>query len=172
MKTALFMAIDFVRAELRVPVSQLMPYPAILVPLAYFFHNTGNKKPRNEQVQLLQQFFYWAGLTERYSSGTEGKLAEDFNKMDAIAKGEMPSYQNTELSIDPRAIGEKWFSAGNAYCKAVLCLLAYQQPRSFDTNGSVILDNSNLKIATSRNYHHFFQRCTWKRRTKAKRQTY
>jgi hypothetical protein len=104
----------------------------------------------------LQQFFYWAGLTERYSSGTEGKLAEDFNKMDAIAKGEMPGYQNTELNVNPKVIEERWFSAGNAYCKAILCLLAYQQPRSFDTNGIVILDNSNLKIATSRNYHHFF----------------
>jgi hypothetical protein len=34
--------------------------------------------------------------------------------------------------------------------------VAYQQPKSFDTNGVVILDNSYLKIASSRNYHHFF----------------
>jgi hypothetical protein len=33
MKKSLFMAVDFVRTELRVPVSQLLPYPAILVPL-------------------------------------------------------------------------------------------------------------------------------------------
>lgn len=43
-KTALFMAIDFIRSELRVPVSQLVPYPALLVPLTYFFHPTGNKE--------------------------------------------------------------------------------------------------------------------------------
>ena len=156
MKTALFMAIDFIRSELRVPVSQLVPYPAAVVPLTYFFHTTGNKKPTNEQVRLLEQFFYWVGLTTRYSSGSESKLGEDFNKMDAIAKGNMPSYQSTELTIDPKAIEETGFSAGNAYCKAILCLLAYQQPKSFDTNGIVILDNSHLKIATSRNYHHFF----------------
>ena len=94
----------------------------------------------------------------RYSSATESKLGEDFNKMDAIAKGTMPNYQSTELTIDTKTIQETWFSAGNAYCKAVLCLLAYQQPKSFDTNGMVILDNSNLKIATSRNDHHFFPR--------------
>src|SRR5579864_7729298 len=158
MKKALFMAIDFIRSELRVPVSQLMPYPAMLVPIAYFFHGIGNKKPLNEQVRLLEQFFYWAGLTMRYSSATESKMSEDFNKMDAIAKGTMPNYPSTELMIDPKTIKETWFSAGNAYCKAVLCLLAYQQPKSFDTNGIVILDNSNLKIATSRNYHHFFPR--------------
>jgi hypothetical protein len=107
-------------------------------------------------VRLLEQYFYWAGLTTWYSSGSEGKLAEDFNKMDTITKGDMPDYQNTELTIDPKAIEETNFSAGNAYCKSILCLLAYQQPKSFDTNGVVILDNSHLKIATSRNYHHFF----------------
>jgi hypothetical protein len=156
MKASLFTAIDFIRSELRVPVSQLVPYPALVVPLVYFFNATANKKPSIEQVRLLEQFFYWAGLTERYGSSTESKMSEDFNKMDAIVKGTGPTYAGTELSIAPQKIAETWFSAGNGYCKAILCLLAYQQPKSFDTNGLVILDNSHLKIATSRNYHHFF----------------
>lgn len=156
MKASLFSAIDFVRSELRVPVSQLLPYPGVLVALTYFFYITQNKKPNHEQVRLLEQFFYWVGLTERYSSATESKLAEDINKMDTIATGTMPNYNSLELTIDPKAIETTWFSAGNSYCKAILCLLAYQQPKSFDTNGLVILDNSNLKIASSRNYHHFF----------------
>ncbi|PPD51430.1 MAG: hypothetical protein CTY12_07915 [Methylotenera sp.] len=156
MKAALFMAIDFLRSELRVPVSQLVPYPALLVPITYFFNVTKNKKPTNEQVRMLEQFFYWVGLTERYSSATESKLGEDFNKIDSIIKGVMPNYSSLELVVDPKVIETTQFSAGNAYCKAILCLLAYQQPKSFDTNGMVILDNSNLKIATSRNYHHFF----------------
>ncbi len=156
MRDALFMTIDFVRSELRVPVSHLVPYPALVIPLTYFFHKTRNKKPTNEQVRLLEQFFYWVGLNERYSSSTESKIAEDFNKMDSIIKGQTPNYQKTELKITAAAIAETWFAAGNAYCKAILCLLAYQQPKSFDTGGLVILDNSNLKIASSRNYHHFF----------------
>lgn len=156
MKASLFTAIDFIRSELRVPVSQLVPYPALVVPLVYFFNATSNKKPSIEQVRLLEQFFYWAGLTERYGSSTESKMSEDFNKMDAIVKGVAPTYASTELSIAPQKIAETWFSAGNGYCKAILCLLAYQLPKSFDTSGLVILDNSNLKIATSRNYHHFF----------------
>lgn len=157
MKASLFSAIDFIRSELRVPVSQLVPYPALLVPMTYYFNKTGNKKPSHEQVRLLEQFFYWAGLTERYASSTESKMSEDFNKMDSIVEGKTPSgYAKSELTITATTIAETWFSAGNAYCKAILCLLAYQQPKSFDTNGLVILDNSNLKIATSRNYHHFF----------------
>jgi hypothetical protein len=158
MKVSLFMAVDFVRSELRVPVSQLIPYPAVLVPFTYFFHITKNRKPTTEQVQLLEQFFYWVGLTERYGSGSEGKIGEDFEKMDQIAKSTSPAYPATELNIDANVISERWFSAGNAYCKTILCLLAYQHPKSFDTNGMVILDNSNLRIATSRNYHHFFSK--------------
>jgi len=157
-KASLFMAIDFVRSELRVPVSQLVPYQGVLIALTYFFHNTGNKKPTIEQVRRLEQFFYWVGLTERYSSAAEGKIGEDFKKMDDIIAGNAPAYAATELTIDPKRIEETWFSTGNAYCKSVLCLLAYQQPKSFDTNGAVNLDNSHLKIATSRNYHHFFPR--------------
>lgn len=156
MKASLFTAIDFIRSELRVPVSYLLPYPALVVPLTYFFHSIGNKKASHAQARLLEQFFYWAGLTERYSSATESKLAEDFNRMDKIATNTAPDYPNTELEINFQKIEETWFSAGNAFCKTILCLLAYQQPKAFDTNGVVLLDNSNLKIATSRNYHHFF----------------
>jgi hypothetical protein len=156
MKRSLFMAVDFVRSELRVPVSQLLPYPALLIPLTYFFHGYDNKKPDHTRVLMLEQFFYWAGLSYRYSSTTESKIAEDLNKMDLIVDGNVPSYALTDLEVSAATIAETEFRAGNAYCKAILCLLAYQQPKSFDTNGIVILDNSNLKIATSRNYHHFF----------------
>jgi hypothetical protein len=156
MKMSLFMAVDFVRTELRVPVSQLLPYPSILVPLAYFFHKHSNKKPDIEQVSLLEQFFYWAGITFRYSSATESKIAEDLARMDSIIAGQQPAYAPSELGVSAETIAETEFRAGNAFCKTILCLLAYQLPKSFDTNGIVILDNSNLKIATSRNYHHFF----------------
>lgn len=36
--------------------------------------------------------------------------------------------------------------------------MAYQEPKDFRDNGKVILDNSWLKIANSKNYHHFFPR--------------
>ncbi len=66
---------------------------------------------------------------------------------------------------------DTWFSTGNAYCKSILCLLAYQQPKSFDTNGAVNLDNSHLKIATSRNYHHFSRALISMSITRGNRQT-
>lgn len=156
MRSSLFTAVDFIRAELGVSVSQLVPYPSLLVPLTYFFFKMKNHKPSHPQKKQLEQFFYWAGLTGRYSSGVEGKLADDFGRMDSIAAGEAPQYLAGELTVRSNVIRDTHFSAGNAYCKSILCLLASHRPKSFDTNGAVILDNSNLKIALSRNYHHFF----------------
>ena len=62
-----------------------------------------------------------------------------------------------DLSItSPKALIETGFATGNSLCKAILCLLAFEQPRNFHNDGIVPLDNSYLKIASSKNYHHFF----------------
>jgi len=42
---------------------------------------------------------------------------------------------------------------------------------TFDTSDVVVLDNSNLKIATSRNYHHFFPRSIWRNIRKTRSRT-
>lgn len=156
MKDSLFEAVDFARHTLRIPVSQLLPYASILVPLTYFFNKTKNKKPTAKQRKLIQQWFYWVGYTYRYSSGAETKLGEDLARMDKITKEVSPRYPAEELKVPDGTFDEWRFSAGDAACKTVLCLLAFHQPKSFDSNAVVNLDNSNLKIATSKNYHHFF----------------
>ncbi len=156
MKDALFESVDFLRHKLRVPVSQILPYPAVLVPLTYFFHKTKNKKPTSKQSKLLEQWFYWVGLNYRYSSASETKLGEDLARMDKIILEDEPRYPQGELHVDANEFMEWRFSAGDACCKTVLCILAFHQPKSFDSTSIVNLDNSNLKIATSKNYHHFF----------------
>lgn len=155
MKTALFEAVDFIRHTLRIPASQILPYSSVVVPLTYFFHKTKNKKPSGTQRKMLEQWFYWVGLHFRYSSGAETKLGEDLVRMDKIIVEEEPRYPTAELHIEVEHFMEWEFGSG-ADCKTVLCALAYHQPKSFDSNALVNLDNSNLKIATSKNYHHFF----------------
>ncbi|HHW2743250.1 DUF262 domain-containing protein [Pseudomonas aeruginosa] len=156
MVSSMFTAVDFIRTKLHVPVSQLLPYAALLVPFTYFFHKNGNKRPTEIQAKLLKQFFYWVGLNWRYSGSTETKIAEDLKKMISIIKEKSPKYPAKELSVSTDDIAETWFSAGNSNVKAILCLFASQKPRNLDDDSDVILDNSNLKIASSRNYHHFF----------------
>jgi hypothetical protein len=156
MESALFSTVNFLRTTLRIPVSQLLPYPALIVPLTYFFHKNKNQKPSNIQSKKLEQFLYWASLTSRYSSATETKIGEDLKKMKSIIIGRGVRYPTDELHISADEIAETYFSAGNSFVKAILCLFASQKPRNFDDDADVILDNSHLKIASSKNYHHFF----------------
>ena len=154
--SALKESIDYFRSVYRIPVSTLLPYDALLVPFTYFFYHN-KEKPQGKQIKYLEEFFWRISLSYRYSSSTESKLAQDIKRIDNILKKVRPSYDDLKVFLDsPEDLIETSFSAGNSYCKAVLCLLAYYEPKDFRNNGKVLLDNSWLKMANSKNYHHFF----------------
>jgi len=154
--SALKESIDYFRSVYRIPVSALLPYDALLVPFSYFFYFQ-KEKPKAKQIKYLEEFFWRISLSYRYSSSTESKLAQDIKRIDQILQGERPNYDELKIFLNsPQDLIETGFSAGNSYCKAVLCLLAYYEPKDFRDNGKVILDNSWLKMANSKNYHHFF----------------
>lgn len=156
--SAIEKTIDHFRTVLRIPVSQLLPYDTLIVPFAYFFLKTG-KAPTGQQRKYLEELFWRSSLSLRYSSATESKLAADIKKVDLIIEGQRPPYPEFKLFINSADdLKTTEFSTGNAICKSILCILAYHEPKDFDTNGKVLLDNSYLKIASSKNYHHFFPR--------------
>ena len=155
-KDGLFVSIDYTRSHFRIPVSRLLPYNALLVPFTYFFIRMNGKKPTQMQNKLLSQYFWWASLSNRFTSGVEGKVALDLKKMDEILKEKAPSYRGEEVELELEDLKWNWFSAGEAFCKAILCLYAYFEPKSFATDSIVQIDNAWLKVAFSKNYHHFF----------------
>ena len=154
--SALEHSIDYFRTSFGIPVSQLLPYDALLVPFAYFFYHHKDK-PGPEQRKYLEEFFWRISLSYRYSSSTESKLSQDIRRIDLMLDNKRPAYDDLIINLSgPEALINTEFRAGNSFCKAILCLLAYQDPKDFQDNGKVILDNSWLKIANSKNYHHFF----------------
>lgn len=163
-KDGIFAAVDYLRTQLRIPVSRLLPYNALLVPLTYFFIRNYGQPPSSIQNKLLIQYFWWAALSNRFSSAVESKLAQDIERMDAILAEEKPNYQGEEIQITIDDLRWRWFSTGDAFCKAVICLYAYFIPRSFLNDGLVKLDNSWLKVANSKNYHHFFPKSFLRKR--------
>ncbi len=149
-------SIDYFRSTYRIPVSQLLPYDSLLVPFAYFFFKNKGK-PDSVQRKYLEEFFWRISLSYRYSSSAESRLAQDIRRIDKILNNDRPNYTDIKVDLDsPQTLIETNFRAGNSYCKAVLCLLAYQEPKDFQDNGRVILDNSWLRQANSKNFHHFF----------------
>lgn len=156
-------AVDYMHSFFRIPVSQLMPYDSLLIPFTYYFYKH-KEKPVEDQQAYMQDFFWRCVLTSRYSSATETKLSQDIKRIDVILSGKKPDYE------DPIDISEDFlkmhggFSTGAAFIKGILCLLAYHQPLSFLDNALVTIDNSWLKQANSKNYHHFFPRAYMKKR--------
>ncbi len=150
-------ACDYFRGTYRLPASKLLPYGSLIIPFAAFF-DAHPDKPNGKQAVLLRELFWRISLTGRYTSAVETKLAQDYRKVLAITKGEEPDYDPSfGVDISPDAIQRHgFFRSSRSFVKAILCLLAYQQPRSFDDDGVVHIANDWLKKANSKNYHHFF----------------
>jgi len=158
-------AVEYFRGFYRIPVSQILPYNALIVPFAYFFYNHPDR-PTGEKQKYLEDFFWRCSLSGRYSSGVEGKLAQDVRRIDKILNDELPTY-DWGIDLSPEFIIQNgWFSAGRSYVKAILCIYAYHQPKSFNDNSIVHISNYWLKQANSKNYHHFFPRAYMRRKDK------
>jgi len=147
-------SIDFFRSY-GIVVGRILPYNALLVPFSYFYYKH-KQNPTGDMKKRMEDFFWRASLGFRYSSGVEGKLVQDIAKIDKIIANELPKYEWAVIINKEFIEANGWFSTGKSFTKAILCLYAKQKPKSFDNNLDVIIDNSWLKIATSKNYHHFF----------------
>ncbi len=149
-------AVDYFRNAFRIPVSHLLPYPHLVVPFAYYFFKKNGRKPTGDTQKHLGDFFWRASLGGRYSQSVESRLAQDIKRIDLIIEGRLPRYDWSVDTSSDFVEQNGWFAVGRAYIKALLCILAYQEPKSFVDNSVVRISNDWLKQANSRNYHHFF----------------
>lgn len=155
---AMIRAIEYFRNYYRIPVSRILPYNALLVPFTYFFYHHPEKPQSDMMKKRLDDFFWRVSFTERYSSSLEAKLAQDIKRIDDILEDRTPKYDyHADLSTD-YIVENGTFSVGRSFTKAILCLYAYEEPKSFNDNSIVRMDNNWLKQVNSRNYHHFFPR--------------
>jgi len=159
-------SIDFFRSY-GIVVGRILPYNALIIPFSYFFFKHKHN-PTGEMKKRLEDFFWRVSLGFRYSSGVEGKLVQDIAKIDKIIANELPRYEWAVIINKEFVESHGWFSTGKSFNKAILCLFAKQKPKSFDNNLDVIIDNSWLKIASSKNYHHFFPKAWMNKNKKEK----
>jgi hypothetical protein len=132
-----------------------LPYNALIVSFSYFFYHHKDK-PTGIKQKYLQDYFWRCSLSERYSSGVEAKLGQDIKRIDLILNDEQPKYDWGVDTSPDFIIRNGWFIANSSYIKAILCIYAHRQPKSFNDNSIVNISNDWLKQANSRNYHHFF----------------
>ena len=155
-------AVEYLQDYYRIPVSNMLPYKTLIVPFAYFFF-WHDGRPYGDKQRYLDDFFWRVSLSERYSSGVETKLAQDVKRIDKIRNNERPTYDwPIDTSVDfIRRNGR--FGVGRSYIKAILCIYAYNQPKSFVSKSLVTINNAWLKQSNSKNYHHFFPKAYLKK---------
>lgn len=164
-KDGLFATVDYLRSNLGIPVSRILPYNALLIPLTWFFIHKKEPGVSPYENKLLRQYIYWASLTNRFGSAVETRVAADIKRMATILEGQLPDYRGEEIKkINVEDLTGQSFSVSSAFCKAIICLLSEKGPLRFNTNGRVILDNSWLQRSSSKNYHHFFPRAFLKKK--------
>jgi hypothetical protein len=148
-------ACEYLKSYNGIPVSQLLPYNAFVIPYSYFFFHHPDRPIDNKQI-YLEDFFWRCAIGARYSSSLESKMNQDLKNVDLILNGDVPKY-DWQISIKPSSlIANGYFNASKSFVKAVLCLYARHQPKSFADNAIVNISNYWLKQANSKNYHHFF----------------
>ena len=161
--TSIKSAIDHFKDMYKIPVSNLLPYPALVVPFSYFFFKN-KKNPTLNQDKYLQEYFWKSALTSRFSSAVETKLAQDGKIIDTILDDQVPFFdKDFKVTITKEDIQTWPFSAGESISKSVMCVLAFCDPKSFDINKKITLDNSYLIRGNSKNYHHFFPKAFLKK---------
>ncbi len=157
-------AVDYLRITFRIPASRLLPYPAMIIPIAYWFHKANGAKPKNADFERLRSLFWRIAVESRYSASLESEVAQDLRRVDDILKGSSPKYDTPLDNLSWETIRDHGtFSVGRAFIRGILCMLAARGPESFDDGSKVVLDNDWLIQANSKNYHHFFPRAFLKK---------
>ena len=148
-------AVDYIKSAIRIPVSRLLPYASLIIPIALFFHGNKKRPPSTEQADLLKDFFWRAAWSERYSSAADSKLSQDKRTIKKILKTKRVRYDWAE-PINRDYFIYEGFSASRAFSKTILALFASRQPQNYRTGDPVNLQNDWMRRANSMNFHHVF----------------
>ncbi len=150
-------AIEFLRLQLNVHSLDIMPYPAMIVPLTKFFatDSVSGFSPTAEQSRQPKRWFWRSCFSRRYSSGVGKAHAADIAAMDALKNDPSVDIAKFNTSILRDFFLENNFSMIAVNTKIFILLLANQQPRSFISNHIVKLDDVLLRCNRNE-FHHIF----------------
>jgi hypothetical protein len=152
---AILGAIEFLQKELNVHSLEILPYPAMLVPLSRFFKTdaVSGFHPTAKQRRALIKWFWANCFTRRYSSGIGKVHSADIAWMDLLRSDENAEAIVTG-DVDPW-IFSSGFNIGSVNTKIFVLMLASMRPRSLVSGARV--DLKDVLLRCNRNeFHHIF----------------
>ena len=150
-------AIDFLRKQLKVHSLTVMPFPAMIVPLARFFATTkaAGLSPTSRQREEISRWFWRGCFSRRYSSGVGRAHATDIRGMTKLKDDETATISNFAVNVDERFFLDNQFNLASVNTRTFILLLAQYRPRTFISGQSVGLAKV-LKICNRAEFHHIF----------------
>lgn len=153
---AIELAIDFASNNLGVVRSDFLPYRGMLVVLAYYFYHAKNSAISAKEREGLWQWFWQVALSERYSSTSPLKMADDAKKLKNLMQGQFVQF-GFRYTITPEAlIRTTMTSSSSALRNAVLCLFALKHPKSLKDGSPINLKADIFADLKKAERHHVF----------------
>lgn len=150
-------ALDFLNMNVNVYTLKNLPSTRMLIPLAAFFSNKGNKhfNYTNSQKDTLLNWFWIVSFTKRYSSSTLKSLNKDIVEMIRLKKKQSHTLDKGSLNITPDYFIDNKFGLGSISTKAFILMLSMKPPLSF-ISGSKITLAPVLKEYNKNEFHHIY----------------
>jgi len=147
-------SIEFLNNHLNIRNGKILPFSSIIVPLSYFYFKKNGQGETTFELNQLKKFVWRASFANRFDSSVESKLEEDVERVEKILSGELPQYNYGPAAITFRDIMDQEMDLGSAFCKSILCLYSYNEPRNLSNNSPVNLDSINNW--NQGEFHHIF----------------
>lgn len=152
---SLQVAVDFAFNNLGVKRAEFLPYRGILVVLAYCFYHRKSSAITASERNILWNWFWRVTLSERYSSTSPSRMAEDAKKLRNNKKQE--AIFNYPSKVTEESVARtKMTSTTSAMRNAVLCMLALREPRNLKDNSPVNLTDNFFANVKQPERHHIF----------------
>lgn len=152
-------AIDFFRTQLKVNNLKLLPYPAMLIPVAVFFSEPDGKEVvySAQTYQAMKRWFWRTCFSGRYGSQTRRTTIDDIGQMLKLKNGQPSKIDDIHAVIGADFFTKNAFRVGTATSKTFVLLLANRDPKSLLSGKNIDLDKVLQRYNRSE-FHHIYPR--------------
>lgn len=153
---AINLAVDFASSNLGVKRAGFLPYRGVVPVLAYFFYHSDTPAISADLRNVLWNWFWSVTLSERYSSTSPSRMAEDAALLREALAGKKVEFAYPS-KVTPASVHRVRMTQGSSALRnAVLCLLAIKNPLNFKSGGPVNLWDPFFSDLKKTERHHVF----------------
>ena len=145
--------IDWLSSTINCQHYDFLPFKQQLVPIVKFHSIPG--PPSAGSYQNLNKWFWRTSFSDRYSSGTTGKMDIDIQTMINIRNGSDLTLKSYNLTLNEDELIFTKFSKGNPLTRAFLLLMGKSSPKDLISNTLIDIGHALSKY-NRKEYHHVF----------------